>query len=324
VAADPAHRVPADDASRRIQELEDAIRQLKTDTRKLEVAEEDRSKQKPLASWQDGFYLRTAEGEFKLKIGAYTQADGRFFIDDTEKRSVSQFTFRRLRPYLEGTVFKYFDFRILPDFAGSQFTLFDAYVELNYFPQARLRVGKFKPPVGLERLQSATSILFVERGLHTSLVPSRDNGVQVSGDLLNGALNYAAGIFNGVPDLGNSTGDINDDKDFAGRVFASPFKNTPLAPLKGLGLGVAGTYGHQKAAFSSPDLPSYRTAGQATFFSYKSGSPADATNTAVATGTRWRLSPQTYYSVGAVRPARRIRFLFAAGHLGEQIENATT
>ena len=42
--------------------------------------------------------------------------------------------------------------------------LYEAYMQLNYFSRANLRVGKFKPPVGLERLQSDDDTSFIERG----------------------------------------------------------------------------------------------------------------------------------------------------------------
>jgi phosphate-selective porin OprO/OprP len=293
-AAGPAAQADVSDHERRIRELEETVDRLKKDTRQVEVSLEN---QKPLAGWSDGFNLASTDGRFKLKVGAYTQADGRFFIDDDGKRSANQFTFRRVRPNFEGTVFKYFDFRLLPDFAGSKAVLFDAHLDLNYLPEAKLRFGKFKPPVGLERLQSATNLLFVERGLPTDLVPNRDNGVQLFGELLGGTLTYAGGVFNGVPDGGNGDIDVNDDKDFAGRVFALPFKSIDIGPLKGLGIGIAGTYGRQRGSQSSPDLPSLKTTGQTTFFSYKSNS-TDATKTVVAFGQHTRISPQGYYYFG--------------------------
>ena len=293
-AADPKSVA---DLERRIQELEDTVRELKKDTRKLEVTEEDRAKQKPLAAWDNGFKIASPDGKFKLKIGGYTQADGRFFVNDNTDLNTTQFTFRRVRPVISGTVFKYIDFKIMPDFAGSKLVLFDAYTDLNYFQAARLRIGKYKPPVGLERLQSAQNLLFVERGLPTNLVPNRDIGVQLFADLFRGSLSYAVGIFNGVPDLGNGDGDVNDDMDFAGRVFASPFKNTAWAPLRGLGVGVAGTYGHERGTSSSTELPTYKSTGQASIFSYVSSS-GDATKTAVAYGPHSRISPQGYYFWG--------------------------
>jgi phosphate-selective porin OprO/OprP len=117
-------------------------------------------------------------------------------------------------------------------------------------------------------------------------VPNRDVGVQLQGDLFKGALSYAAGVFNGVADGGS--GDIDtadDDKDFAARLFAHPFINTEIEPLRGLGLGVAGTWGNQDGP-----LRSFVTPGQQRFFSYNSDVVAD--------GDHWRLSPQAYYYWG--------------------------
>ena len=44
-------------------------------------------------------------------------------------------------------------------------------------PWFAVTAGKFKVPVGLERLQSANDIRFVERAFPTSLLPNRDLGV---------------------------------------------------------------------------------------------------------------------------------------------------
>ncbi len=61
---------------------------------------------------------------------------------------------RRVRPTFSGTVYKYVDYFFRPDFGQGTTVIYDAYLELTYFPAAKVRVGKFKPPVGLERLQS--------------------------------------------------------------------------------------------------------------------------------------------------------------------------
>jgi phosphate-selective porin OprO/OprP len=283
------------DHEKRIKELEDTIKQLKKDERQVEVNLEN---QKPLAGWSDGFSLASQDGKYKLKIGGYTQADGRFFIDDRSNVLTNQFVFRRARIDLQGTVFKYFDFRILPDFAPSTPILFDAYVDANFIPEAKIRVGKFKPPVGLERLQSATNTLFIERAQPTNLVPNRDFGAQWFGDLLSGALSYQLAIVNGAPDNSNpAVGDNNDDKDFDGRIFAVPFKNTSVDRLKGLGFGTAFSYGRQRGTTSTPDLPTFKTFGQATFFQYKDAD-SGKNNPTIAFGQRERYAPQFNYYVG--------------------------
>jgi phosphate-selective porin OprO/OprP len=222
----------ASDVDRRLKELEETVDRLKKDQRQTEVNLEN---QKPLAGWSaaDGFTLTSPDGKlYKLRLGGYTQFDGRFFIHEKSASGVTdQFLFRRARIDLQGTVFKYFDFRILPDFAPSTPILFDAYLDANYIPEAKLRFGKFKPPVGLERLQGVRYIEFIERAQPTNLVPNRDFGVQLFGDLVNGILGYQLAIVNGVPDNSNpSTGDVNNDKDFDGRFFVLPFKNTSFDP----------------------------------------------------------------------------------------------
>jgi phosphate-selective porin OprO/OprP len=134
-------------------------------------------------------------------------------------------------------------------------------------------------------LQSANDLLFVERGLPTNLVPNRDVGIQLSGAFLDKAINYQVGVFNGVNDGGSGDFDNNDDKDVAARVWVQPFKTVSAPALKGLNVGVAGTYGLQNGS-----LPVYRSPAQQTFFSYSTGTFAD--------GDRWRIAPQAYYSFG--------------------------
>ncbi|HVH27644.1 MAG TPA: hypothetical protein VM818_12830 [Vicinamibacterales bacterium] len=46
--------------------------------------------------------------------------------------------------------------------------------------------GKGKTPFGLERLHSASSLLFVDRAAPTALVPNRGLGIQVLGDISGG------------------------------------------------------------------------------------------------------------------------------------------
>ena len=143
-------------------------------------------------------------------------------------------------------------------------------------------------PFGLERLQSATDLVFVERGLPTNLVPNRDLGIQLSGDLAKNFLKYAVGVFNGTPDGGSVDAACHDAKDFVARLFATPFQSFPAGhPLRGLGVGLAASRGKQHGALSA-----FKTAGQSTFFSYAAN--------ASASGFRTRLSPQLYYYYGAV------------------------
>ncbi len=209
--------------------------------------------------------------------------DGRFFPSDEGRLAVDNFLLRRVRPIFAGTVGRYFEFQIMPDFGMGTTVLQDAWLDVNYSRKARVRVGKFKSPVGLERLQSATALSFVERAYPTVLVPNRDVGVMLHGDLAGGVVAYAAGLFDGAPDGGSVDLDLADGKDVAGRVFLSPFKRGSSA-FKDLGFGIAGTTGKQTGA-----LPAYRSGGQVSLLTLVQGTTAD--------GTRNRLSPQlSFYS----------------------------
>lgn len=160
----------------------------------------------------------------------------------------------------------------------------------RYQPWLQLRAGKLKVPVGLEHLQSDPVTHFNERGLPTALVPNRDVGFQLWGDVAAGRLSYAAGVFNGVGD-GRSTGnvDFDDDRELVARLFVQPFRGSGPTALEGLGFGVAGSWGNVSS--NSTGLPSaYQTDGQQAFFTY--------TNGVVADGNHWRVSPQAWYYHG--------------------------
>ena len=173
---------PADADRERLRQIEQEVEILK---RKLEVQEEDAlqkaSRTAIAGAGPDGFFLRSADGKFSIKLRGYTQLDSRW-LTDGEDAGDDTFVFRRVRPFVEGTVFEFIDFRVMPDFANSTATLFDAYLNFRYLPQLQVQGGKFKPPVGLERLQSATATMFIERGFPTLLVPSRDLGGMVHGE----------------------------------------------------------------------------------------------------------------------------------------------
>jgi phosphate-selective porin OprO/OprP len=252
------------------------------------IIDETLKKQKVLAGWQDGFYLQSQNGDFKFKLRGYTQADARFFPDTDGDTGNDTFYLRRVRPMFEGTLYKWFNFRIMPDFGGGQTVLQDAYMDVTYLPYASLRAGKFKEPYSLERLQSGTELLFVERSIAQNIAPNRDVGVQLFGDIGAGVFQYQLGIFDGVQDGGSKDDEGNSDKDFAGRVFAQPAKGAGIAALENLGFGLAGTYGNRT---DDNGALNFRTAGRSSFYRY-------ANNTVTGKGIQWRIAPQAYWFWG--------------------------
>jgi phosphate-selective porin OprO/OprP len=240
-----------------------------------------------VAGYKNGFTLQSETGDFVLKLTGYVQADGRFAPGDDAGLVTNQFVLRRLRPILQGTVARYFDFSIVPDFGNGTALVQDAYLDVHFTNKLRVRAGKMKSPFGIERLQSAQSLLFVERSLANNLVPNRDVGVQVHGELGQGVFGYQLALLDGVTDGGNIDGDTNDAKDLAGRLFLQPWRTKGRSPLRGLGFGIAGTTGTANGA-----LRGYSSVSQVGVFSYGA--------TVTASGTRRRWSPQASLFVGPV------------------------
>ncbi|RKG96908.1 porin [Corallococcus sp. CA053C] len=244
----------------------------------------------------EGFSLASEDKAFVLKLRGLIQTDGRFFFDDPERTGTNTFVMRRVRPFLEGTLFGSVDFRLVPDFGNGQPLLQDAWVDLHPREQLRLRVGKFKTPFGLELLQSDADVPFIERGLTVDLVPNRDEGLELHGAVLAGRLLYSLAALNGDPD-GTST-DLNTDDSFdlVARLFAHPFKGGGAPLLQGLGLGMAVTWGQQFGTATSPGVATQRSTGQQAIFNYLAGTGGAAP--VLAYGEHVRYSPQGYFYGG--------------------------
>lgn len=240
----------------------------------------------PVSFRRDGLWLSTANGSTHLQVHGYTQADNRMFSSNTRGQELDTFFFRRIRPLFEGTLFNQVDFRFMPDFGQYNAQIQEAYLELKTLPFAKLRVGKFKEPIGLEVLRQDRDLSFTERSIASDLVPLRYIGAQISGSMLDKAMTYEAGYFNGSSDGSNAvfTQWIRGNEG-AARIFLQPFASTSLTTLKNFGFGVAGSAGVQHGSIAG-----LKTPAQTTFFKYSSS--------AVADGQHNRLAPQAYYYAG--------------------------
>ncbi len=289
-------------SKQRAEELDQKVKILERNRELDQEAAEAKAKEAPKISiGTGGFSLASANGDFALQLKGVLQVDSRSFFKDGGIVGNDTLLIRRARPILQGTLFRDFDFLFVPDFAPSTPTIFDAYLNYRYSPELQLQGGKMKSPIGLEVLMADVDLLFNERSLVTDLMPGRDIGFDLHGDLFGGVVSYAAGIFNGIGDTRNSSNtDFEDDKAFEGRLFFQPFKKLSVPALQGFGFGVGGSYEDMQAtnitglpSTTGGTLPGYTTDGQQQFFSY------NPTNGAVvAAGQHWRLSPQANYYYG--------------------------
>lgn len=275
----------------RIEQLEQKVDELQKEVKAEQTTDNGQNAASTTAD-TTGFTIRSKDGNFILHIGADVQVDDRTYYGAGSSAETDTIVLRRVRPTLYGTVYKYVDFFIRPDFGLGTTAIYDAYIQLNYFHWAQIRAGKFKPPVGLERLQSDDDTSFAERGLPTVLVPQRDIGLQIGADLFQRRLSYQIGVFNGVPDssIGTDTA-VSNHRDYAGRLFLTPFQPNENSLLHGLGLGFAASGGNT----DGEALPSFKTFGQQSFFQ---ASVITFASGVAPAGHRTRLAPQGYYYLG--------------------------
>lgn len=240
----------------------------------------------PVSFRRDGFWLSTKDGSTHLQVHGYAQADNRRFLSNTRGADLDAFLFRRIRPIFEGTLFNQLDFRLMPDFGQYNPQIQEAYLELKTLPFAKLRVGKFKEPIGLEVQRQDRDLTFTERSIASDLLPLRYIGAQLSGSVLGKSILYEGGYFNGSSDGSNAVfTQWTRGNEGAARVFLLPFATTSISALKGFGFGAAGSAGSQHGSIAG-----LKTPAQASFFKYSSS--------AVADGQHNRLSPQAYYYAG--------------------------
>jgi phosphate-selective porin OprO/OprP len=260
-------------------EMEDRLAVLEARQKALE---EKWAAQPVVVAGVDGFSLKSADGAFGIRFFGDIQLDGRYYVSDKAGSFTDTFLLRRLRPGIEMNGLGIIKARFQPNFAGSSPSLDDGYFDVTVVPAATFRFGRYKPPVGLENLQSSTRTTFMERGLPTNLIPGYDEGAQIHGVFSEGRVSYAVSVSNGSPDGAGLTADRADGKTVSARLFIEPLKGSSSF-LRDLGVGLAETRGREDG---TPLPAGFKTEGQNTFFTY--------TN-AVAKGKHQRLTPQMYW-----------------------------
>ncbi|MFM2090999.1 MAG: hypothetical protein RLZZ127_1488 [Planctomycetota bacterium] len=282
-------------------DLDQEIRILK---RKAEIAaEEAAAKAKTSASAfandKDGIGIRANDGSWRLKFGGLLAADARIYAGDDQRLLTDTALVRYFRPSITLSVGEWLDAVFVPEFAGTV-GIVDGYLEAKASKAFAVRAGKFATPIGLERWQSTPALAFPERSLASNLTPNRDVGIQVGGEVLDGKLLYAVGVFNGVPDNGNrdqeTAGYDGDGKDAIARIALRPFAGSGGFG-EGLTVALAASYGHENDSLAGNSLnhPTYRSSGQQAIFTYTTNAGSDAVR---SDGDRVRINPQASFYQG--------------------------
>ena len=226
------------------------------------------------------------------------QSDYTTFLTDKPPGVTSRdtFTIGFAGLQLDAQLASMFHAAVLVDFSQSRLTLLDAFIDTRFAKEFMVRIGKFPTPLNEERLTSRILLPWIGTGVASMLIPVRELGAQLLGDLGNGVLQYNAAIVNGSWAGTISDNDPDTSKDVITRVFLHPFKKSGAAPLEKLGIGVGASFGSRSGTPAAPETLVLRTYGNATFFAYPNdGTP---TGSVLAKGDVTRLAPHFTYAWG--------------------------
>jgi len=195
------------------------------------------------AGYKGGFFLKTENGQFKLKLGG--RVTSHVWLYQRNSITHSDLFLTRARVWFNATVWKHFLIRIQNEFLTDP-SLRDAYLDVNYTPSLRFMIGQFKVPFSPEIIYSHKYIDLVERPVvvQRSLDPTRDVGAMIHGTAVQSILKYQIALISGA---GQNLQDNNKDKDIVGRLMVSPFKLMKSNYFRDFSFGAAATYGKQPA-----------------------------------------------------------------------------
>ena len=169
------------------------------------------------AGYDQGFFVRDAEGAVELKVTGYVQAglsiyennspnDNSFFL----RAGVLTFDIYMLKDWharLEIDFANNDQIGAGPDNRADDPELTDAYIEYIGIPEFSVRVGNFHIPFSVEgQYSSADRMTILQSPFIHSWAHGRDVGVMIYGVLAN-MIGYSAGLFNSDISLGSNVDD---------------------------------------------------------------------------------------------------------------------
>ncbi len=178
------------------------------------------------------------EGDKKIEIGGRVQIQY-LRIDPDDGEATDQIFFRRLRPYISGTVTKDWVGKIQFDFGktldGDEVAVKDAYMQYTGWRSMELTIGNSKTPFSREFLTSSKRQQTVERGFvgdHNFGTPDRQLGFRLEGHNDSKKVNWALALGGEQhdPDVrrmdldspANNAADWNEGLVIAGRIDFHP------------------------------------------------------------------------------------------------------
>jgi phosphate-selective porin OprO and OprP len=166
--------------------------------------------------WHEGLHMDSPKNRFRAKLSGRVIVDGGYIgADEAIQSAFPDFrggdaNFRDLRLTLTGIVYDHIDFEFDIDFANIR-DIKDIWIGYKKAPfLGDIKVGHFREPISLERLNALADITFMERALPTeAFAPGRNMGIMCNNKILDDRMTWAAGAFLLTGSFEN-IGDFND------------------------------------------------------------------------------------------------------------------
>jgi hypothetical protein len=243
-----------------------------------------------------GFGLVSADGRSMLATHWVLETDFSSFLDaESPAPARDSFVLRFAGARLDAVLDRDFHAQLFVNFADNRVAVLEGWIEARLARWARLRIGIFPFPITQERVTPGLALPFVSTSVAAMLLPARDTGIQLLGQLGDAATYHLAvvnGAFAGSP--GGSDGDSG--KDVVARVFVRPLASTGIEPLRKLGVGVGASIGRHTGTPSNPQLPSLLSYGGQVYFSYRAMVTAAGRVERIAPHLTWGAGPFALYA----------------------------
>jgi len=245
-----------------------------------------------------GFEIKSNDDEYFFQFHTLSQFDYRGYLQGGQQPVHDTFAIPRQRFVFSGRITRPYGYLVSLQHGLDTVALLDAFLDVDYDPRLRLRIGRYKTPFTYEFFaEPIQGLMAPERSLFfNNFGLNRDNGIMAVGRILNSKVDYAVSIQNGSRNgfLANT-----DSKNVTAFVNYRPFGDEENTLLENLNIGGSVLAGDQN---SVPVPQTLRTA-VATTGNQILGVPFLTFNNNVReSGTRamWDLHAAWYYRQLAV------------------------
>jgi phosphate-selective porin OprO/OprP len=183
-----------------------------------------------------GFEIRSENDEYIWQFHDLTQFDYRGYQQGGQTNVHDTFVFPRQWFMFSGRLTKPFGYFVSFANGFDVFTILDCFLDVDYDPRLRFRIGRYKTPFTYEFfVEPIQGLVVPERSIFfNNFGLNRDEGIMAFGRLFDSKVDYAVGIYNG-----NRNGFIAQDnsKDVAAFFNYRPFGDEENTLLENFNVG---------------------------------------------------------------------------------------